>query len=79
MGCNCKATRVINNIYKRYGVRVKTPWVTKFNFNLLKTIEIIFFTLLTLILLPVISIILLGFVLIGKNNINITKLLKYFK
>lgn len=79
MGCNCKTTRIINNIYKKYGVKVKTSWTSKFNFNLLKTIEIIFFTLLTLILLPVISIILLGFVLIGKNNINITKLLKYFK
>ena len=56
MACNCKANKQIMKIYKNYGNRIKTPWVSTVKFNFFETLKTIILIPIILLSLPLIFI-----------------------
>lgn len=75
MSCNCKATKHILNIHKKYGHNTSVPWKEKLTFKTEENIKIILAFLLAIIFFPIFLLVLLIGVFRGKTIINFNKIL----
>lgn len=78
MGCNCKVTKDILNLHKKYGYEVKTSWFKTKALSLKEKTENSLIILLLILLSPIILIWFSISMLKGKRVYNINKILKKF-
>lgn len=75
MGCNCKTNEKILKINKKYGFEVNTPWKDIAKFRIEEFVKLILLIILIILFSPIIFIYLLTMFFIGKNTIDVNKIL----
>lgn len=77
MGCNCKTTKKIIDIHKHYGVERNAPWKERFNFHIGNILMFMGIFILLVLFSPLIIVLFIILLIIGKGNLNINKLINF--
>lgn len=78
MSCNCKTSKNILNLHKKYGYETNVSWFSKRKFNIKIKMLHITYLLLLIIFFPMVLLWAIVFIIRNKNIININKLFKKF-
>lgn len=77
MSCNCKTNEKILSFYKKYGYKSRVSWREKIHFTTEETIKTLLIIFLTICFAPIIIIVLIIMIIMGKSTFDINKILRF--
>ena len=77
MGCNCKTNKNILKFYKKYGYQSRVSWKERIHFTLEESIKFVLLALIVVFLSPIIIVVIIIKIIMGKGNFDINKILRF--